>query len=182
MTVDTPVDGFARVGEYTGLLRDLVKDYKFGRRMILDRPLGGMLAAAIQRQGWHYELDGLVPVPTIWRSRREYSFSPPTAIARQVGGVLRLPVLPILRESGKPRRQVGLDLPARIENVRGAYKLRGRARPAGGIFCVVDDVSTSGATLQEIAHLLKRSGATRVYAAVLAKTSLGHDLTADNGG
>jgi predicted amidophosphoribosyltransferase len=124
-------------------------------------------------------LDGLVPVPTIWRSRREYSFSPPGAIARQVGDELRLPVLPIIVERGKKRRQVELDLSDRTKNVRGVYRLRRGARPAGGIFCIIDDVSTSGSTLQEIAKLLKNSGATRVYAAVLAKTNPEHTATHD---
>lgn len=174
MTTENHLDGFARVGEYSGLLRDLIRRFKFGKRLILDRPLGDMLAAAVQRHGWHCELDGLVPVPTVWRSRREYSFSPPGAIAQQVGDELRLPVLPIIREHGKARRQVGLDHPDRARNVRNVYHLRSGAKPAGGIFCLIDDVSTSGATLQEIAKVLKESGVTRVYAAVLAKTNPEH--------
>ncbi|MBI4580248.1 MAG: ComF family protein [Planctomycetes bacterium] len=164
-------DGMARVGEYDGRLAEIIRAYKFARRQRLDRPLGVLLAAAITRQPWASELDALVPVPTSWRSWRRYSFSPPASLAHQVSRELGLPALPLLRERGKAHRQVGLTLPERVKNVRGRYHLRPGAKPAGSILCIVDDVSTSGSTLQEVARTLKTAGATRVYAAVLGRTN-----------
>jgi ComF family protein len=164
-------DGFCRIGEYDGLLQQLICKFKFGRCQQLDRPLGQFLAVALESQPWACELEAIMPVPLSWRSRLAYRFSPPRALAEQVGRELRLPVLPLLYEKGKRRRQVGLTPAERRRNVHGVFRLSPGARPAGGIFCLVDDVSTTGSTLQEVARVLKRAGATRVYAAVLAKTN-----------
>lgn len=164
-------DGFARVGEYDGRLAELIRKFKYARQQQLDQPLGAMLAEALRRHPWVTELDALVPVPLSWRGRLGYRFSPPEALARQAGAAVDLPILPLLRERGKRRRQVGLSVAERRRNVRGAYRLRSGARPAGAILCVIDDVSTTGSTIQEVARVLKEAGATRVYAAVLAKTN-----------
>jgi ComF family protein len=171
MTTGTFCDGFARIGEYDGLIRSLICQYKFARRQYLDKQLGALLATAVQIQPWTCELDGLVPVPISWRPRLRYGFSPPHSLAQQIGASLALPVLPMLYERGKRHSQVGLSLADRPGNVRGVFRLHRAARPAGGIFCIVDDVSTTGATVQEAARVLKKAGATRVYAAVLAKTN-----------
>lgn len=165
------VDGFARVGEYDGLLRTIICKYKFARQQYLDRPLSLLLAPRIELQPWACELDALVPVPTSWRSRIDYGFSPAGLLARQLEQVLHLPALHLLCERGKRRRQVGLSFEDRRRNVRGAFRLRRGARPAGGVFCVVDDVSTTTSTVQEIARMLKEAGALRVYAAVVARTN-----------
>lgn len=167
-------DGFARVGDYASTLGSLVRRYKYRRQQQLDRWLGDLLSAAIERQPWWEEVEALVPVPLSWRSRLAYGFSPPQLLARHAGRTLGVPVLPMLREKGKRRPQVGLTPAQRRRNVRGVYRLRRGARPAGAIVCVIDDVSTTGATLQEVAHVLKKAGATRVYAAVLAKTNPEH--------
>jgi ComF family protein len=165
------IEAFCRVGEYDGFLQGLICKYKFARQQHLDRPLGALLATALQAQPWTCELDALIPVPISWRSRWEYHFSPPGALAREISGGVQLPVLPLLYERGKRRRQVGLTLEERRRNVRGVYRLCRGARPAGGIFCIVDDVSTTGSTVQEVARVLKQAGAIRVYAAVLARTN-----------
>ncbi len=164
-------DGFCRVGEYDGLLRQLICKFKFGRCQQLDRPLGRFLAVAVGTRSWACEVEAIVPVPLSWRSRLAYRFSPPRALAQELGRELKLPVLPLLYEKGKRRRQVGLTADERRQNVHGVFRLARGARPAGGIFCMVHDVSTTGATLQEVARVLKQAGATRVYAAVLAKTN-----------
>jgi ComF family protein len=163
-------DGIARIGEYDGLLKDVVHAYKYGRRQHLAAPLGELLASAMRRHPWLCDLDAIVPVPTGWRSRWRYSFSPPTCLARRVGRLLQLPVLPILREQGKPRPQASLHSSERQRNVRDKYHLRRGANPVGGTCCLVDDVATTLATLQEISGVLKDHGVTAVYAAVIART------------
>src|SRR5690606_21896524 len=111
-----------------------------------------------------------------WPGRLRYGFHPAGLIAQAAGKRLGLPVLPLVRAHGKRRRQTGLPQSDRAANVRGAFHVARGARVAGATLCVVDDVSTSGATLRAIARVLKRAGAARVYGAVAAKTLLGEDL------
>lgn len=169
--VPQPVAGFARVGPYDGLLGELVKCYKYARQQRMDRTLGSMLAAVIAGQSWYGELDGIVPVPASLSERLHYGFFPVGLLAKAAARVLHLPVLPIIRIRGKKRRQVGLPATARAINVKGIFHLDPHARIEGARLCVVDDVATSNATLNEMAAVLKRAGAARVDAAVLAKSS-----------
>ena len=164
------LDGIARVGPYGSLVGEMVRRYKYGRRQQLDRPLGSLLAAGIQGQSWLGEIDALVPVPTSWMSRLQYRFRPVDLLAKQVGRELSLPVLPLLYVRGKKRKQVDLSSSERARNVRGVFRVRRRARVEDATLCVIDDVCTSGSTLREVARVLKRAGAGRVYGAALAKT------------
>lgn len=164
------IEGFCRIGEYDGHLQQLICRYKFARQQNMDRALGAYLCARLQDQAWASELDAIVPVPSSWRTQWAYGFTPSVALADELARGIALPVLPLLYERGKRRRQVGLTPEERRRNVRGVYHLRRGARPAGGIFCIVDDVSTTGSTVQEVARVLLQAGALRVYVAVLAKT------------
>lgn len=171
---ETPrhVDRVARVGSYQGILRSLITKYKFGRDQRLDRPLGHLLSSAIQGNPWADQIEALVPVPTTWWNRLRYRFRPPVQIAQAAGRFLRVPALPLVRVTGKQHNQVDLPASDRPQNVRGVFKLHPRARVAGTRLCIVDDVSTTGATLNEIARVLKKAGAAAVYGAVVAKTEI----------
>ncbi len=164
-----PVDGFARVGPYDGPIGEMIRGYKFRRKQRLDRTLGVMLADAGRSRPWCATLDALVPVPASLTERWQYRFYPVGLLARNVGHRLGLPVLPMLTVRGKKRRQVELPHSDRVENVRGVFQVARHARVAGTRLCLVDDVTTSGATLAECARVLKRAGAAEVYAAILAK-------------
>jgi predicted amidophosphoribosyltransferase len=91
---------------------------------------------------------------------------PAEALARELGRVWELPVLPLVRRARTVERQRGLGLQARRRNVRGAFA-SARASPAR--VCLVDDVYTSGATAGAAASALRRSGARRVEVVTLAR-------------
>ncbi|MDM8005714.1 MAG: phosphoribosyltransferase family protein [Phycisphaerae bacterium] len=171
------LDGMARAGPYDGVFREMVTKYKFGRDQHLDRPLGRLIKSAIEGRGWNGEIDALVPVPTTWYNRLRYRFRPAAQLARAVGGELHVPVLPLIRVIGKKYNQMDLPASLRPGNVRGVFKLHPRARPAGARLCIIDDVCTTGATLNEIARVLKKAGAATVYAAVVAKTEADQPIT-----
>jgi predicted amidophosphoribosyltransferase len=68
---------------------------------------------------------------------------------------------------------VGLSAAARHRNIRGVFAVRRGVRVTGRCCCVIDDVRTSGATLAEAGRVLRGAGATKVYAAVLARAEVG---------
>ena len=170
----SPIAGLARVGTYGGIVGDVVKRFKFTRQQRLDQVLGTMVADAIRSRAWHDELDALVPVPMDWRGWWQYRFNPAELIARSVGRSLRLPTWDVVRAQGNRRPQKDLPESERIDNIRGAFRMRRRARRVvGKCVCVIDDVCTSGATMREMGRVLKAAGAARVYGAVAARTQLG---------
>jgi ComF family protein len=168
-------DGIARVGTYGSIVGGMIKRFKFTRTQRLDDTLGWLLSEAMRRQPWLDDVEALIPVPADWRAWLTYRFHPAGLIAERVGRRLSLPVRPMVRVRHKPHRQTGLPESQRLANIRGVFRLARRARPAGKVLCVIDDVSTSGATLREMARVLKQAGAARVYAAVVARTQLGQD-------
>lgn len=170
------------LGMYDGALRDIIHALKYGTRRSLARPLGERAAQA--GAGLLRGADALVPVPLHpWREWRR-GFNQAAAIAREVQRShaeacrIVLPVWRALRRCRATRPQAELDAAARRTNVRGAFALAGwtrrrrsgwQQRIDGRVLVLVDDVSTTGATLDECATVLAKAGAKEVRALVIAR-------------
>jgi len=154
------------LGDYAPPVDGMVGALKSGGRLDLARVFGDLLAGRIGPGG---PVDCLLAVPLADRRQRERGFNQSHEIARVVARRLALPLprAALVRLRAGPPQQ-SLPLQARRSNVRGAFALGAplRARCAA----VVDDVMTSGATLDEIARVLKRAGIERVVNLVVART------------
>jgi ComF family protein len=152
--------------DYEGPLRAIVHAFKYDGRRSLARPLGRLLRDA-GRQVLD-DSDAVVPVPLHPWKRLQRGFNQSADLAR----TLALPVRLALRRSRATRAQAGLTPGQRRRNVAGAFAL---ARwPAGTIVAgqtlvLVDDVMTTGATLDACARVLKRAGAREVRVLTLAR-------------
>ncbi len=164
-----PVDGTVRIGAHQGTLRNLLLAFKYGGRDELDRFLGQRLGRTLAKTSWFDEVQALVAVPTRWHRRLMGRAYVATAIAGQLERTTGLPDLPLLRRVRGGPSQIGLSQTDRIKNVRGAFRPARGAALEDPVLCLVDDVSTTGATLCECARLLKRAGAAKVFAAVICK-------------
>jgi len=164
LTDPPPFGRLVFVGPYAGLLRRLIRRFKFRGERFLARPLGELLVAAVR------ELDSprlLVPLPGSYRGFWERGFDPALLLARhlalrrgwEVGRIIRRPLL------DPPRRGESWE-----ERMRGALRLRSGDLPPGvKRVLLVDDVYTSGATARQAAQLLLGRGAEEVEVAVLAR-------------
>jgi len=122
--------------------------------------LGGLLARKISHQ-----VDCIVPVPLSSARLRERGYNQSVEIARRLGAKLDLALC--VRERDTPA-QMDLPYEERRRNVRGAFRCT-RAL-LGSSVAVVDDVMTTGETLNEIASVLKKAGAARVVNWVVVRT------------
>jgi ComF family protein len=145
----------------------LVQGLKFRGELALAPLLGQLLAARLTRGT---RVDYILPVPLSRARLRERGFNQALEIARQVAGATGCRLAPMLAERDRDTPpQVDLPLEDRARNVRGAFRcapLPGKAEVA-----LVDDVMTTGATLEELAATLKRAGAARVVNWVVARTA-----------
>ena len=142
----------------------LVHALKFRGELALGRLLGELLAGAVTQ----LEVDHVVPVPLAPARLRARGYNQAVEIARRLAPS-RLQLDLCTRSRDTPAQ---MDLPwgERKRNVRGAFAC---ARPLdGAAVAVVDDVMTTGATLDEVARTLKRAGAARVTNWVVARTLL----------
>ncbi len=126
--------------------------------------------------------DLVVPVPLHPSRLRARGFNPAGLLARAVARENGLRFDPVaLRRLRATESQTGLDRDARRNNVRGAFRTQRRWRAPSCVW-VLDDVVTTGSTLSECAHALRRAGATTVIGICAART-LGTDwVRSDPGG
>jgi ComF family protein len=161
------VDRAAAVGAYDGALRAIVHAFKYEGRRSLARPLADLI-----RRRCGAVLDGascLVPVPLHPSRRRERGFNQASDLARRLG----LPLRPALRRVRATPSQISLPASRRHGNVRDAFAATRHARSLGGaIVVLVDDVSTTGATLEACARVLKDVGVVEVRAVTAARAVL----------
>ncbi len=165
-------DGFARVGPYDAALKTLVLQFK--HRVILDRLLGGLLADAIRGRFDPSEVDLWVPVPSHWRRRMAVGYQPTYLLSRAATAAWHGRVEPVLvaRRYVPPfHLQPGMSSRARSQAIHGAFRVAKGYRLEGKTVCVVDDVTTTGATLAEARRALMDGGVSQLFAAVVAKVS-----------
>ena len=166
------VDGVRAAYRYTYPLDRLVQDYKYGHRLALADAFGTALCAiAPQAQA----IDLIVPLPLHPARLRARGFNQALELARPVarhlGQALATELLERQRDTAPQAEQ---PLAARRRNVRQAFHCRRDLR--GARLLLIDDVMTSGATLDEAARTLKLHGAARVDALVLARALPPHEV------
>ena len=151
------------IGTYDGTLRAIVHALKYDGRRSVGRPLAALLAtrgadllagAAI-----------VVPVPLHRSRQRVRGFNQASESARHLGP----PLVHALRRTRATPSQTDLPAGERHANVRDAFALSRHARVNGMVVVLVDDVSTTGATLEACARVLYEAGASDVRALTAAR-------------
>ena len=116
------------------------------------------------------DADGLIPVPLHWRRLWARRFNQSAALANIVSQASGVPVVDdALKRVKATLQQVGLSASERAINVQGAFAVVDRSRIAGRRLILIDDVLTSGATIDACARALNRAGAATVDVVVLAR-------------
>jgi ComF family protein len=155
---------------YGDAARELVHLLKYGDRLDLAAPLGRWMA----RAGAEVlaDADALVPVPLHWTRLWQRRFNQSAMLARAIASAAGVPVADhILARTRATAPQIGLARSERARNVQGAFAVPRAARidVKGRKLVVIDDVLTSGATVEACANVLRRAGASRVDVLVLAR-------------
>lgn len=167
------VQRIVRVGKYDGVLRQLILNFKFHNQSHLDEFLGSLLAAAIIGDAELRTADCMVPVPLHWRRRLVRKYNQANLLAQSAARQLRrqstdIPVNKYLLRIRHTEPQTSLAQSHRLTNLHGAFATGNKAYCQGKHICLIDDVTTTGTTLRVAATTLKRAGAAKVSAAVLA--------------
>jgi predicted amidophosphoribosyltransferase len=151
---------------HDGTARQLVAALKFRGALPVARLMAAQIAASVPRE----LLAGavLVPVPLHQARRRARGFDQALLIAHALGTRTGLPVVACLHRGGRPTRQLGADRAARRAAAeRQQLSVRG---PAPAYALLLDDVHTTGATLDACARALRAAGTRRVAAVAYART------------
>jgi ComF family protein len=173
---DPPAYESARAAvRYDETARTMIHTLKYGDRLDLAPTMGRWMALAGREL--LAQTDALIPVPLHWRRLWSRRFNQAAALATVISGASGVPVAyHALRRVRATRQQVGLTRSERAANIQGAFKVPPKARidVQGRRLLLIDDVLTSGATLDTCARILLRAGATRVDALVFARVVQPH--------
>ncbi|MCU0950984.1 MAG: ComF family protein [Burkholderiaceae bacterium] len=164
-------DATLALADYAPPIDGLVVALKFGHQLEIASSLGRLLAPAVASIASPSAV--LVAVPLAFERQRDRGFNQALEIARAVARITGLPLRAdaLMRTRHRPAQE-GLSRDERRRNVRGAFAVPAPRETdiAGHDVVVIDDVMTSGSTLDEVARTLKRAGAVRVLNAVVART------------
>jgi ComF family protein len=167
---DPPAYGRARAAvRFDDVARDLVHALKYGDRLDLATTMGQWMARAGREILG--DADALVPVPLHWRRLFARRFNQAAVLAEVISQASAVPVSHAVKRVRATQQQVGLSRAERAANVQGAFRVPpgGGAAVHGRRLVLVDDVLTSGATLDTCTRALLRAGARSVDVLVFAR-------------
>lgn len=159
-------DAVYSFGVYDGALRRLIQLFKYDGIRPLAKPMGIWLAQAFPRD---QRFDAIVPVPLHWRRNLRRGFNQSALLADEVSRRTGVPVRRLVRRAKYTEQQAVLTRSQRRLNVSAAFRVPDKALVTGLRVLVIDDVFTTGATLNSCAGALKRAGAAHVSALTLAR-------------
>jgi len=161
-------DAARAVSEYAGVVGEAVRLHKYGRIRALKGYMGGLAADGALR--WFPGAGVVVPVPLHKKRLKERGFNQALFLAEAVAGRagMRLSLDALVR-TRYTRPQVDLDHSERKKNVRGAFAVARPSEFSGLRVLLVDDVYTTGATVNECAKVLKSAGAREVLVLTVAR-------------
>jgi ComF family protein len=166
-----PFDRCRSAGIYDGALRAAIHRVKFDGERVLARRLGLWLARSLS--GETVEADLVAPVPLHPRRVRERGYNQSELLSAAVAAAARLPHVPrLLVKTAPTRSQTSLGRHDRRKNLRGTFALAAGCGMRGKRVLLVDDIYTTGCTVEECARVLRRSGAHAVRVITLARTVL----------
>ena len=154
----------------TGIVRELVHRFKYDRCLYLRKPLSEWLAETLDdTRITAHSFDYLVPVPLHAARMRDREFNQAEVLARLVADRHGERVLHALRRVRYTTTQTRLDREERMQNLRDAFRVQHARRVAGSHLILVDDVFTTGSTVDECARVLKKAGAASVRVITVAR-------------
>ncbi len=160
---------------FEGPARETIHKFKYNRRFALAprlaRAMANAPATSIMLEAWQPQC--LVPVALHSSRARARGFNQSALLARELGALFDLPAHDLLRRNRRTPPQVGLNLKERRQNVRQAFEINQNLWRKhdldGARILLIDDVFTTGATLNECARVLIQAGASAVGALTIAR-------------
>lgn len=162
---DEPAFESARsFGLYDGALRKAINLLKYHNVKRLSKPLSDIIMRIKIPQ-----VDAVLPVPLYKKRLRQREFNQSALIAKYTAKSLGLIlILDSLVKNRDTKPQVGLSSDERRKNMRNAFGIQNKEMIEGKNILLVDDVSTTGATVRECSKVLKKAGAGEVHVVTLA--------------
>ena len=151
-----------------GKTQTLLHNIKYRRRRELAVEVGRMYGQDLSQSVRFAGITHVVPVPLHWRKQRMRGFNQSLAFAEGIAAAMEIPCPSILKRARHTPSQTRMTRSQRIENMAGAFSLHGPERLKGAHVLLVDDVLTTGATLEACALVLQGADLSAISVATIA--------------
>jgi len=164
---ELPLTGVPGVWEYEGIIEKAISKIKYdGCHDIINE----LIDKAFEKMELKLPENTVVTYVPMWpKKERQRGFNQAELIARRVGEKTGKSVVGLLKKVKDNRTQVGLSLQERQENVRGVFSIAKMTEVEPSSILLVDDVYTTGATMNECTRVLRRAGVKNVYGFTIAR-------------
>jgi ComF family protein len=153
-----------------GVVRDFIHRFKYDRHFYLRHPLADWMFEALDDERIRAQpFDAFVPVPLHPARFRERDFNQAEVLAKLIAKRTGQPVLKALKRIRYTTTQTRLDREQRMENLRNAFRVRHASAVQSRHLILVDDVFTTGSTVEECARVLRQAGAASVRVVTVAR-------------
>jgi ComF family protein len=169
------------LGRYSEVLKNLVLLFKGRRKVSIGRRLGQLLGTLVRGDEVLSRADIIIPVPLYHVARRRRGYNQCEILSREISEITGIPTTTdalVQVRPTRPQKSFSISrlssaeqMSMRKSNVEGAFSVRHPASIADRRVIIVDDVCTTGATLDECAREIRLAGATEVYAAIVARAA-----------
>lgn len=161
------------------LLKKIISQFKyFPFLKELSLPLANLILhhfSLIEKSPDFWQGKILVPIPQSKKRENWRGFNPAKEIAKNLANFWKIPIFDVLGKKRETKPQVKLKEKERRENIKGAFFLKEKEWIKNKEIFLIDDVFTTGSTMQEAAKVLKEGGAKEVIGIVVARAQPGED-------
>jgi len=154
---------------FQGLAREAVHRFKYQRQTYLAPFLAARMAQAWRQYGAPARPQQIVPIPLHWSRLWQRGFNQSAMLAEFISKELHLPVCHALKRQRRTSQQAGLSRAARDKNMKNAFKAICPKQILDQSILLIDDVFTTGNTLQEASNVLLKNGAAEVNVLTIAR-------------
>ncbi len=163
-------DGARSAARYDGVVGEALRQLKYEKALWFAPDMAELLHNCLEAEYSACTFDLLVPVPLHHVRRRERGYNQSAVLAYELGRRMDRPVSPgVLRRIRPTATQTNLTAKERLSNVSGAFQNKRAKRLTGRHILLVDDVMTTGATVNACAKALKKGGAASVHVITAAR-------------
>lgn len=163
------VDKFCACFDYDDNIKPAIFLLKDGICGNSAHAFGLYIAETIRNHGISQKTDIILPVPLSVKSMRKRGYNQTELIAEVISEKLDIPVCCAVRKIRETEEQKTLDSDGRKSNLKNAFEVCNSETVKGKNILLIDDVCTTGSTFSEIAFLLKRNGAGKIFGASVCK-------------
>lgn len=157
-------------GIFEGVLKEAIHLFKYEKKDGLSNMLGGLMFKLLDKEKWDF--DYIVPVPLHKKKEKARGFNQAMLLAEFISKRKNIPIFKGLKKTINTPPQVGLSYHERRTNILDCFTLKDNKKIEGKSILLIDDVITTGTTIEECSRVLTKGGAKDVYGLCLAYATI----------